>query len=369
MSVVAVARKELRQLSRDPRSLGVLLVLPAVMTLLFGTVLSLDVRHVPLAVLDRDHTAASRALVAATTSGESFDLVAHVASDQELDRLFREGQVTVALVVPLGFERSLLAGQRPAVGLRVDGSNANTAQTALGYAEQHLVAAGAWLSGDPAASSAPPLSARLRVLFNPELASDRFLLPGLMAMILMVSATVATALSIVRERETGTMEQLLVSPLSSAEVVLGKALPYAAVSLLAAALVMATAWLAFGLAVRGSLLVLLLLTAVFVVGAQGLGLVISSVTTSQQVAFQAATYATMLPSFVISGFIFPLRSMPEALQLLSLLVPARYFIAGLRGVVMKGVGLQVVWPQVAALAAFAAATLGIAVWRLRGRRL
>jgi len=366
MSVAAVARKELRQISRDPRSLGVLVVLPAAMTLLFGTVLSLDVRRVPVAVLDRDGTAASRALVAALASQEFFALKGHVSTEAELDRALLAGEATVALELPDGLERALLAGERPAVRVVVDGSNATSAQTALGYAEGFLAAAGLRTSGEVVA---PLLSTRLRVLFNPELASDRFLLPGLMAMILMVSATVATALSIVKERETGTMEQLLVSPLSAAEVVFGKAIPYCALSLLAAVLVMATAWLAFGLVVRGSPLLLLVLAALFVLGAQGLGLVISSVTTSQQVAFQLATYATMLPSFVISGFIFPIRSMPEALQVLSAAVPARYFIAGLRGVVLKGVGLGVIWPQVAALALFAATMLGLAVWRLHRSRL
>jgi ABC-2 type transport system permease protein len=366
MSLLAVARKELRQISRDPRSLGVVLVLPAVMTLLFGTVLSLDVRRVPLAVLDGDGTAASRALVAAATSGEYFDLVAHVSSEEHLRSLLARGGATVALVVAPGFERSLARGERPAVQVLVDGSNATSAQTALGYAEQFLAAAGARVSG---VAIGPSPQVRLHVLYNPDLASDRFLLPGLMAMVLMVSATVATALSIVKERETGTMEQLLVSPLSAAEVVLGKALPYGVLSLAAAILVMGTAWIAFGLAVRGSLFLFLVLAGLFVLGAQGLGLVISSVTTSQQVAFQLATYATMLPSFVISGFVFPLRSMPEALQWLSTLVPARYFVSGLRSVVLKGAGLDVVWPQLAALGAFAASMLGMAVWRLHRGRL
>jgi len=151
--------------------------------------------------------------------------------------------------------------------------------------------------------------------------------------------------------------------------VLGKALPYSVLSLLAAVLVMATAWLAFGLAVRGSPLLLLLLASLFVFGAQGLGLVISSVTTSQQVAFQLATYATMLPSFVISGFIFPLRSMPKALQLLSAVLPVRYFISGLRGVVLKGAGLDMIWPEVAALALFCTTMLGLAIWRLHRSQL
>jgi ABC-2 type transport system permease protein len=336
------------------------------MTLLFGTVLSLDVRRVTLAVHDGDGTAASRDLVAAMTSGEYFDLRETIAAEEDVLPLLVAGRATVALVIPRGLERAIAAGERPSVQLLVDGSNASSAQTALGYAEQIVAAAGARVAGPPAAPSPQP---RLRVLYNPDLASDRFLLPGLMAMILMVSATVATALSIVKERETGTMEQLLVSPLSAAEVVLGKALPYGVLSLLAAVLVMATAWGAFGLAVRGSLPLFLALAALFVLGAQALGLLVSSLTTSQQVAFQLATYLTLLPSLVLSGFVFPLRSMPEPLQWLSALLPARYFVTGLRSVVLKGAGLGVVWPQLAALGAFAAALLATAVWRLHRGRL
>jgi len=369
MSALAVARKEVRQLSRDPQSLIVHVALPAVMILLFGTVLSLDVRHVPLGVLDRDGSAASRSLVAAMTSGELFDLRERLESEEDLDRALDAARVSLALVVPPGFERDLSAGREPAVRVVVDGSNALSAQTALGYAELLLTAAGARLAGDPAAAAVPPLSARLRVLFNPELASDRFLLPGLIAMILMVVSTIATCLSIVKERETGTMEQLLVSPLSAGAVVLGKALPYTALSLAATALVLGTSRVVFGLTLSGNPLVLLLLAVLFVVGAQSFGLLISSLIASQQVAFQVATYATMLPSFVLSGFVFPLRSMPVALQALSWLVPARYFISGLRGVVLRGVGLEVLWPEVAALSAFAATMLGLAVWRLRRRRL
>jgi ABC-2 type transport system permease protein len=340
--------------------------MPAALVLLFGTVLSLDVVHVPLGVLDHDGTASSRALTSTLASGDAFELAPPLGSEAEALAALEAGRVALVVVVPRGFGRGLARGEGPPVQLLVDGSNASQAQTAQAYARGWI---GAFAAREDRRGGAPPLEARLRVLFNPELASDRFLLPGLVAMILMIAATVATTLSIVKERETGTMEQLLVSPLSAGEVLLGKALPYFAISMVAALLVLATARVAFGLETRGSVALLLGFSALFVLGAQGLGLLLSSAIRSQQVAFQASVYATMLPSLILSGFIFPIRTMPAAVQALTVVVPARYFVAAVRGIVLKGVGARELWPEAAALAAFAVATLALAALRLRGRRL
>ncbi|WP_242343354.1 ABC transporter permease [Anaeromyxobacter terrae] len=370
MSAAALARKELRQLSRDPRTVFVLVALPALLVLLFGFVLTLDVRHVPLAVLDRDRTRASREVIAALTSGELFELVLALDSEADVVPALDAGRATLVLVLPRGFGRELAAGRTPTVQALVDGSNATQAQTAQAYAEAILSATGARLSaGTPEGAAPLPLSLRLRVLFNPELASERFLIPGLIAEILMLAATVATALSIARERETGTMEQLLVSPLRPLEVVAGKTLPYAGISLASGSLVLGTAHLAFGLEPRGSVPLVVAFMALYVLGAQGLGLLISSVVRSQQVAFQVSVYATMLPSLVLSGFIFPVRTMPWPVQAVSVVVPARYFVSALRGVVLRGSGARELWPEAAALAAFAAVTLGLAAARLRRRTL
>ncbi len=367
MSVAAMARKEVRQLARDPRTLFVLLAMPALLVLLFGFVLTLDVRHVPLAVLDRDRTRASRDAIAALTSGELFDLAAALDSDADVVPALDAGRAALVLVFPRGFGRDLAAGRTAAVQALVDGSNATQALTAQAYAEAILGATGARLSAaGPDAPPVPP-SLRLRVLFNPELASDRFLLPGLIAQILMLAATVGTALSLVRERETGTMEQLLVSPLRPAEAIAGKTLPYAVLSFAAGCLVLATARVAFGLEPRGSLGAVVALMALYVLGGQGLGLLVSSVARSQQVAFQLSVYATMLPSLVLSGFIFPIRTMPWPVQALTFALPARYFVSGLRGAVLRGVGARELWPDAAALAVFAAVTLGLAAVRLRRR--
>jgi len=369
MSVMAVARKELRQLSRDPRTLGVIVVMPAVLLLFYGYVLSFDVHHVSLAVLDRDRTAASRALVESMTAGEYFDLARSLEDGEQVRHALDAGEATIVLVIPKGYAAALEMGEGATVQAMIDGSNATSAQTAQSYAEAFVTAAGARLLADRALPSQPPVEARLHVLYNPDLSSDRFLLPGLVGFILMISSTVATALSVVKERETGTMEQLLVSPASPGAVILGKALPYGALSVIAAVLLMATARLAFGLVVQGSNLLLLLFIVVFVAGAEGLGLMISSITTSQQVAFQVATFATMLPALLLSGFVFPIRSMPQAVQAFTWIIPARYFLVALRGIILKGVGLEVLWPQGLGLVIFAAVTLGFAALRIRGGRI
>lgn len=361
MSVMAVARKEVRQLSRDPRTIAVLLVLPALLLLFYGYVLSFDVAHVSLAVLDHDRTEASRRLVSRMTSGEWFDHVATLESDARIEPVLDGGRATIVLVIPRGYGDDLAAGREAVVQALIDGTNSTSAQTAQGYVQGYVAAEGASLRGDMTL----PIEARPVVLYNPELASDRFLLPGLTAFILMISATIVTALSVVKERETGTMEQLLVSPLRPIDVIAGKAIPYGTLALVAALFVLATARVAFGLQIQGSLLLLFGVTVIFVLGGQGLGLFISSITRSQQVAFQIATFATMLPTMLLSGFIFPIRSMPAFVQLLTYVVPARYYVSALRGIILKGVGVSVVWPEALALAVFALVTLGVATARIR----
>lgn len=365
MNALAIAGKELRQVGRDPRTLAVILGMPALLLLFYGYVLSFDVRHVPLAVLDRDRTPESRALVATLRSQEYFDVTHELGAERDVQPTLTAGDATLVLVIPPGFGTDAAAGRAPSVQALIDGSNATLAQTAQGYMESFVASRNVQLRTEHTAGPpAPPLTARLHVLYNPDLSSTRFLLPGLVAFILMITCTVATALSVVREREAGTMEQLRTAPISSWEIIAGKAVPYGALALVAATLVMVTARVAFGLRVEGSYALLFVLLALFVVGAQGLGLLISSVTSSQQVAFQAATFVTMLPTLLLSGFVFPIRSMPVALRALTTIVPARYFIVALRGVV-----LEVLWPQTGALVVFAFGTLALAVARLRRVRL
>jgi ABC-2 type transport system permease protein len=383
---IAVARKEFRQIWRDTRTLMTLLFVPAFFLLLYGYALNFDIRHVGLAVDDRDHTAESRALVSAFVNSGYFDLVASIegtvaGSDKTwstsvrramsgpptVDRLMDRNEVRAVLVIPSGLGRAVRTAKPIAVQVLLNGDNANTATTVMGYAltiirsesARYLVAT---------MSTAPPeplVSVEPRVWYNPELRSTLFLVPGLIAYIAMITAVVSTALSIVREKERGTMEQVRMAPLDAASFVVGKTVPYFVVSLLSALVIIVVAMALFGMPMRGSWLVLLLALSLFLVGALGLGLLISSVADTQQVAFQAALLASFLPTLMLSGFIFPISSMPRFLQLVTYAVPARYFLIALRGVVLKGAGIEAFGGELAALTAFALVVLALASVRLR----
>lgn len=353
----AVGRKEFHQIVRDRRSLGILLFFPAFVLLLFGYALNWDVRHIRLAVDDRDRSAESRALIGAFVNSGYFDLVAVVDNDAELARLMDRNDARAALVIPPGFERDLEQRRQVPVQILLNGDNANTATTVMGYALAIVQSL--------ANSGAPPVIVESRIWYNPELRSALFLVPGLIAYIAMLSAVVSTALSIVREKERGTIEQVRMAPLGPFAFVLGKTIPYFVLALASAIGIVFVAMTLFGLPMRGSWPLLFVALSLFLIGALGLGLLISSVAETQQVAFQLALLASFLPTLMLSGFIFPIASMPEILQLITRVVPARYFLTALRGIVLKGVGLDVVWRDLAALGIYSALVLTLASVRLR----
>ncbi|MBI4865659.1 MAG: ABC transporter permease [Candidatus Wallbacteria bacterium] len=354
--IAVVALKELRQVSRDPLSLLMLLGLPAMMLVLYGYAISFDVRHVALAVQDRDRTRASRELVATFVNSSFFDVAANPQPGDDLEALTQRLVAKAILVIPEGYARELHAGRPSPVQFLVDGADANTATTILGYADALLAST--------AGARRQPIRYQPRVWYNPELSSTRFLVPGLMGMLLMLTAVLSTAMSIVREKERGTLEQIRVSPISGLQFILGKTLPYLGISLLAAAIILLAARVLFGIAVRGSYLELLGLTLLYLTGALGLGLLVSTVADSQALAFQQALLVSMLPSVLLSGFIFPIANMPEWLRAITCAVPARFYLVALRGVILKGAPLEVYSEQVAALAAFAAVMLVLATRRL-----
>ena len=365
----AVAGKELRQIRRDPLSLLMLLGLPAFMLVLYGFALNFDVRHVALAVQDRDHTASSRELVSAFVNSTYFDVTATPAPGDDLERVTERRVAKAVLVIPEGYGRDLAAGRRSPVQLLLDGADANTATTILGYAGALVAAANAegarralLRRGVP--GSLAGIDYEPRVLYNPDLSSARFLVPGLIGALMMLTAVLSTALSVVREKERGTMEQIRVAPLRTPELILGKTLPYLAISLAAAAIILLAAWALFGVEVRGSYWALLAATLLYLVGALGFGLLISTVAHSQFLAFAMGLLGSLLPALLLSGFIFQIRIMPGWLQLVSHVVPARYYLVILRGVILKGTGLGPYWDQVSYLALFALVTLGLASARL-----
>jgi ABC-2 type transport system permease protein len=367
----AVVLKEVRQVRRDPFSLLMLIALPAFMLVLYGFALNFDVRHVRLAVQDRDKSAASRDLLAAFTHSTYFDLVATPAAGEDTDALLERRLARAVLVIPEGYGRNLAAGRVAAVQLLLDGADSSTAQTVLGYARALVSEQNAELVSEALARagrhSAAPLVLEPRILFNPELQSTQFLVPGLIGFLLMLTAVLSTALSVVREKERGTMEQLRIAPLRTWELILGKTVPYLGISLVATLIILLAARGLFGVTIRGPHLDLLVAVLLYLFGALGFGLLISTIANTQALAFQAGLIASMLPAILLSGFIFQIRIMPVWLQAITYLVPARYFLVILRGIILKGEGLATYWPQVAALAIYGVATLALASLRLARR--
>jgi ABC-2 type transport system permease protein len=360
----AVSLKEMRQIVRDRRTLLILLFIPAFFLFLYGYALNFDIRHVALAVQDRDDSIQSRELIARFTSSTYFDIAGVLTSDEEIDAAMDRGLVRAVLVIPEGFARRVQRGETAEVQILLDGDNANTATTVLGYATAVLREASAALGG-------PVLPALVgvesRVWYNPELRSTLFLVPGLISYISMITAVVSTALSIVREKESGTMEQVRMAPISTMAYVVGKTVPYLLLSQVTGIAVILASMVLFDLPMRGGWIDLSIVLAVFLVGALGTGVLISTVADTQQVAYQSAMLVAFLPSFILSGFIFPISSMPVALQYITMLVPARYFLTALRGVVLKGLDLPMLWQPLVALGVYAVVVLGLSAVRLARR--
>jgi ABC-2 type transport system permease protein len=350
---IAVCRKEFRQIARDRRTLMTLLFVPAFFLLLYGYALNWDIRHIRFAVVDRDRTVESRSLTSAFSNSGYFDLVASI-DDRAISPLMDRNDVRAVVVIPTGFGRALRTAATAPVEVLVNGDNANTATTVMAYALTILRSESAQYHRG---RSAALITAEPRVWYNPQLRSTLFLVPGLIAYIAMITAVVSTALSIVREKERGTMEQLRMAPLD--------ALSFVVVSLVSALGIIVVAMALFGLPMRGSWWLLLLALSLFLVGALGLGLLISSVADNQQVAFQAAMLASFLPTLMLSGFIFPIASMPPILRAITYTVPARYFLIALRSIVLKGVGVRAYWVDLVALSIYAALVLTLASVRLR----
>jgi ABC-2 type transport system permease protein len=363
---IAVGRKEFRQISRDRRSLLVLLFVPALFLLLYGYALNFDVQNVALAVHDLDHTPASRELVSSFVNSGYFRVVRDVASPREIDEIIDMGEARAVLVVPARFQEHMLSGHRVPVQVIVNGDNSNTATTVMGYATQILRAASAQYQLEMTSRPAmPPISVEPRVWYNPQLRSALFLIPGLIAYIGMISAVISTALSVVREKERGTMEQIRMAPLGAGTYIAGKTLPYFAISLATSVFVVLASMVLFELPMNGSWLLLLLSLSLYLAGALGLGLMVSTIAESQQVAFQVAVLVSFLPTMMLSGFVFPIASMPSAIQAVTYLVPARYFIVALRAILLKGASIATFWEDLAALALYAVVMLGLASMRLR----
>ncbi|MEO8168248.1 MAG: ABC transporter permease [bacterium] len=361
--------KEFRQIQRDPTTLGMLLVLPIALIVLIGYALNFDVKHIPLAVFDQSKTAASRDFLRQFQHTEYFNHQFDVQTYGEIEDLFLNNRATAALVIPTDFASQLLAGRATKVQIILDGADANSAGQALGYAVRMTVEYSGKLTAEflqrRGRSQYMPIDFQPRIWYNPDLQSTKFLIPGLIGFILVLTAVISTALTVVREKERGTMEQLMVSPLHPLQVILGKVIPYLLISLVIATGVLFVGYLLFDVEVKGSLLLLYAAIFMMILGGLGQGLLISSITDSQQAAFMIAVFSSLLPTFLLSGFIFPITSMPVMLQIVSNISVNKFFLIVVRGVMLKGAGFGAVWEQFVFMFIFAAITLGISAKRLR----
>jgi ABC-2 type transport system permease protein len=337
---------------------------PAAMVLLFGYVITFDVRDLKMAVFDQAHTAQSRDLADAFRSSGYFRVTRQLDDDAEIAPLLTRGSVRLVLIIPPDFSRHLAAAEPAPVQALVDGGDANTASIAINYAQAIVTSYSvkAVLKGQPLPV---PILIASRVWYNEDLKSSSMIVPGLMATIMMILSALLTSLTIAREWERGTMEQLAATPVHRLEVILGKLLPYLGIGFIDIAIVAVVGGIVFAVPFRGNPVFLMVMAMLFLVGAQGLGLYISAATKSQFLATQLAMITTFLPATLLSGLMFDLSSMPRVLQIISLVVPARYFIAATRGIFLKGVGLEVLWGQALGMILFAVVGLSLAVHAFR----
>jgi ABC-2 type transport system permease protein len=368
----AIMRKELIQIRRDRRTLAIMFLIPVFQLIMFGYAVTTDVKHLPMAVLDRDKSAASRELIDTYQASTYFDIAYTVGSESELAYLMDSGAARAGLIVPAGYGADLARRGSAQVSFAIDGSDPTVANTALAAAQTigqaksaEIVQAMLSRSGLNV-SAMPGLDVRTRVWYNPDLASANYMIPALIGLILQLLTAMLTALAIVRERELGTIEQLIVTPLRPWELVVGKIVPYVLIAFFDTmeVLIIGTLW--FKVPINGSVVLLLSLACLFVMSSLGIGLFISTVARTQQEAMLLAFF-TMLPSIFLSGFMFPLVAMPAALRALSYGIPLTYFLVIVRGIVLKGVGLEMLVPQVIALVIFGVAIMSLSTLRFRKR--
>ncbi len=372
LRVRAIAKKELIHILRDPRSLSMAIAIPMLLLLLFGYALSLDVDNVPTVVWDQSRSQASRELVSRLDGSRYFSLMDSVTSYPEIERAIDSGQALLAVIVPSEFAGRIESNRSAPVQAIVDGSDPNTATIATGYldvvmfnySQDVALHAVRQIRGQTVAL---PVDLRARVWFNADLKSQNYIIPGLIAVIMMVIAALLTSLTVAREWEQGTMEQLIATPVKGNELILGKLLPYFAIGLLDVLLAVLMGEFLFDVPLRGSVALLFAMAAIFLAGALSLGMLISILTRNQLLASQLAMVLTFLPSFLLSGFMYAIANMPLPVQAISHLVPASYFVTMLKGIYLKGVGLEVLALEAGLLTLFGVALVLLANKRFHKR--
>jgi ABC-2 type transport system permease protein len=362
--------KELVELGQDPRLFGIVVIAPIVQLVLLAYAATTDVRNVPVVFADADRSAASRELVSRFDRSTAFTVLDVVTSGGEVEPYLAHGTAWIGVTIPAGYGAAIAAGRPQALQVVADGSDGNSGGVSLGYAVNLIADYGRELAarapaarGAPLAANGPALDPRVRVWFNPGLESRYFMVPGVVALLLLVVTTNLSSMGIVREKELGTLEQLNVTPLTRSELILGKLLPYAVIGIIDVVLVLAVAILWFEVPLRGSLLLLFAMTLVYLLTTLGLGLFVSTVSSTQQQAMMTTTFFFLMPMVYLSGFVFPIENMPAAIQPVTYLIPLRYFLVILRSIFLKGVGLETIWPEALALTGWGVAILALAIAR------
>lgn len=368
LGLTAMIRKEFRQVIRDPATLSMLLLVPLFLLVLFGYAVNMDVETITVGILDSDRSPESRRVADIFSVLDIFIQGESPDSPSDAEEALVDGRLDAVIIIPEGFGRDLISRQIPVIQLLVDGSNVTVASTAQSYIEAAFTDFPVRLQTE-GISASPVVDFRPRIWYNPELKSTVFLVPGLIAFIMVITAVISTALSVVREKEKGTMEMLEASPLSPVALILGKTVPYMVISMFETVLILLAGRVLFDVAIQGSFPGLLGITFLFLLSCLGMGLLISTISATQETAFLIATAATVLPTFVLSGFVFPIRNMPLIIRAVTHLIPARYFLIAERALIIRGADISSIWRQAAALTIYSILTIGISSIRLsRGRR-
>jgi drug efflux transport system permease protein len=362
----AIAKKEFKQLIRDKRLLFVMIFLPLFLLVIFGYAVNFDVKNIQLSVLDKDQSDLSRSFINSITSSKYFQVASYLDNDSQVKRILDKKEAQVVLIVPNDFSERIDKNKETAqVQFLIDGVDGNAATIIQSYVNIASIKFNQELQEKIMAKLGvkfeSPISLEPIFWFNPDLQTTKFLIPGLIAMILIITAVISVSLSLVREKEHGTIEQINVSSINSFELLIGKSAPYIVISFLDAILILILGYLLFDVVVKGSLMLLFSMTLIYIIASTALGIFISVISNSQQIAFTIATFSTLLPSVILSGFIFPIESMPFIIQVITNITPAKFFIVILRSIIIKGVGFEAFWDQLIYLILFGTLFLVIAI--------
>ncbi len=360
--ILPLMRKEFIHIRRDPRSLLILFLMPLLMMFIFGYAINMDLKHIRLGICDLSRTPASRDMIEALKASPYFDVVVRYDNPGRTEKLFKKRLVRAVVIFDTDFERALERSAVTPLGVIADGTDANSATLVQNYLEGLFMGRSLEISS---AGQEPPIRIKARMLYNPDMESAHFIVPGIVALLLIMIGALLTSVTIAREKEAGTMEQILVTPIRPYEVVLGKAIPYLVLGFGIAVFIMIFGHVWFEVPMRGAWSWLLLFCVVYIFTALAIGLLISTVVATQQVAMMLSLVATLLPSVMLSGFVFPIASMPQPLQWISKVVPATYFLIIIRGIMLKGNGLAELWPVVAAMSGIGVFFIAVAVKRFK----